>query len=395
MALEGNTQTVGPREDDALSAVAARNVLGRLKEAVQLTEQGLSENAGRLRELLEEATAQVDGWSAAHSAVTPSEPPQHAAQVACSLLTRSSAEPVAEFLLIPFGEVEVERPIAGGSFVFTRRHADSARRWFEQMGRKLAIDYEHQSFQRHNTRVDGLRPAAGWVGRLEVRGDGLWACDVTWTDRAKELLRSGEYRYFSPVIYWTDEDYSDVAGLGPVALTNDPALRGVQALAASRARDAVMDPEEVGDLRELDDGDNPARGTPADSLLRRELEAAHEEIGQLRKELTAQEADAFVERGMRLGKILDSTSMDWRADYLRDREQAEARLQRAPVLLPPGRVMKLDARGDVVSGRRVEGELKRNEWARRRWGIEAEDLAAYERALAAGRIVRLGAAQST
>src|SRR5262249_51765447 len=139
---------------------------------------------------------------------------------------------VGEFLLIPFGDVQVERPLAGGDFVFTREHAAAAVAWFESIGRKLAIDYEHQSFALHNTRPDGLRPAAGWIGGLQIRGDGLWAADVTWTDRARELLAGGEYRYFSPVIFWADEDYASLAALGPVALTNDPAMHGVQPLAA-------------------------------------------------------------------------------------------------------------------------------------------------------------------
>lgn len=284
-------------------------------------------------------------------------------------------EPVGEFLLVPFGDVAVERPAAGGDFTFTRRHGESAVSWFERIGRKLAIDYEHQSFDRLNTRPDGLRPAAGWIGGLEVRDDGLWAVDVTWTRRAAELLRSGEYRYFSPVIYWVDEDFSDVAALGPVALTNDPAMRGVRPLAARRSA------EDGGEETQARAGVLDA----AELVPRRDLEAAEEQIATLRGRLAAQEADTFVERGMRLGKIVDGTSVDWREDYLRDPERAEVRLSRAPVLLPPGRVVKLDARGNPApvgmgAGGATSAALLR------RWGIEPEDLAAYEQALAEGRI---------
>jgi phage I-like protein len=277
----------------------------------------------------------------------------------CAVLAASSGEPVNEFLLIPFGEVTVDRPIAGADFVFTPEHAESAKHWFDLIGRKLAIDYEHQSFDRLNSRDDGLRPAAGWIAGLEVRDDGLWATEVSWTERAGELLRSGEYRYFSPVIYWADEDYSDVAALGPVALTNDPAMRGVQALAASQRRDG-------------------------------ELETAREEAALLRRKLALQEADGFVERGMRLGKIVDSNSMDWREDYMRDAEQAEQRLSRAPVLLPPGRVVKLDRRGAVSGKSEAQAAHDRHADLYRRWGIEVEDLAAYERASAAGRVRMFG-----
>jgi hypothetical protein len=183
---------------------------------------------------------------------------------------------------------------------------------------------------------------------------------VTWTERAADLLRSGEYRYFSPVIFWTDEEHSDVAALGPVALTNDPAMRGVRPLAAARDLEA---------------------GVTADEL-QAQVEEAQAELAVLRQQLAGQEADAFVERGLRLGKILDSTSLDWRDDYLRDRVATEERLARAPVLRPPGRLIALDPRGEVA-GRPADG---RNASGLGPWGIDPADWTAYERAVAAGRI---------
>jgi hypothetical protein len=85
--------------------------------------------------------------------------------------------------------------------------------------------------------------------------------------------------------------------------------------------------------------------------------------------------------------------MDWRADYLRDPEGAEERLMRAPALLPPGRVVALDRRGEVRPWRPGERAYRRHEELYRRWGITAEDLAAYERAVAGGRIVQNDAAR--
>jgi len=144
--------------------------------------------------------------------------------------------PVSEFLLIPFGRVEVERAIAGRSFTFTRKHAAKIVRWFNSFGRELAIDYEHQSINGPNTRADGLAPAAGWIGRLEIRASGLWAGNVNWTPKARMLLASGEYAYHSPVIYWADQEGGDVRSLGPVALTNNPAMREVGPLLAASRR---------------------------------------------------------------------------------------------------------------------------------------------------------------
>lgn len=262
-------------------------------------------------------------------------------------LSRRPAQPAVEFLLIPFGEVQVERPLAGGDFVFTREHARAAVEWFESIGRSLAIDYEHQSFAHHNTRADGLRPAAGWIGALQIRDDGLWAANVTWTDRARDLLASGEYRYFSPVLFWADEDCTRLAALGPVALTNDPAMRGVQPLAASQ-------PD------------------------------ARAEIESLRRELAQRDADAFVERGMRLGKIVEATRSDWREDFLRDGAAAESKLARSPVLRPPGRVIPGHASG--LPRATSTASVATPPCSYGASAVEAADLAAYAHAAAAGRV---------
>lgn len=349
-----------------VGAFVRKEILARLREALRVAKEDLSGQMDRFRELVREVAERADGIDLVRATTG-----QPSSRLRCAAFSAARGEPVDAFLLIPFGDVVVERPIAGESFAFTRAHAESAKRWFEQMNRKLAIDYEHQSFDRFNTRNDGLRPAAGWIGGLEVRDDGLWAVNVTWTERAAELLRSGEYRYYSPVIFWTDEDHGDVAALGPVALTNDPAMRGVRPLAAARQADGENVSADVAEAAELP-----------------ELTAAREEIALLRRQLAAQEADAFVERGLRVSKILDSTSLDWRADYLRDPEEAEQRLGRAPLLRPPGRVVALDRRGEI-SPLPADGANARLGPASV-WDVQAEDLAAYERAVAAGRVLTAG-----
>ena len=304
-----NTSRTSPLDD-----VAQAQILVRLREAAELAEGDLGTGLDPLRELLSDLVDRTEALDVARQmAAEPAEPPCRSL-LRRSILTATEGGPRAEFLLIPFGEVRVEQACAGGDFDFTREHAESAARWFENIGRKLAIDYEHQTFDRFNTRPDGLRPAAGWIGGLEIRDDGLWAVEVDWTERAQDLLRSGEYRYFSPVIFWSDENHSNLAALGPVALTNDPAMRGVAPLAARRELDAP----------------------DADVVPREQLEAAYADIALLKNELASQQADTFVERGLRLGKIVESTRLDWRDDHLRDPEVAEQKLARAAVLLPPG-----------------------------------------------------------
>ncbi|MBW7907192.1 MAG: phage protease [Phycisphaerae bacterium] len=136
-----------------------------------------------------------------------------------------------EFRLLTFGRQPLhdDRPELE-AWTFDR--AAGERVLAAQAGRPLVIDYEHQSLREY-ARADGLAPAAGWIGRLELRDDGLWATDVSWTQRAETLLAADEYRYFSPVLYWSDVVGGTLEALGPVALTNDPALR-VPSLTAAR-----------------------------------------------------------------------------------------------------------------------------------------------------------------
>jgi phage I-like protein len=377
----------GAEQVAALGDVARAQICARLEAARELAGGDLAGQVAELRELLNDVIDRADALETVYSAT--------AGGASCrstlsrrEILATDERGPRTEFLLIPFGQVRVERPQAGGDFVFTQEHAAAAVRWFERMGRKLAIDYEHQSFEQFNRRPDGLRPAAGWIGGLEIRPGGLWAVDVTWTDRARELLSSGEYRYFSPVIFWADEDYTTLAALGPVALTNDPAMCGVRPLAAAQRLDESDGADEQPDEGRLLDA---TAEQVVEQMLRTDLEAARAEVAVLRGRLQAQAADAFVERGMRLGKIVDATSMDWRADYLRDAEGAEEKLARAAVVLPPGRLVALNQQGTVAALNAFEGRCARDAEAYRRWGIGPEDLRAYERAVADGRVRRVGA----
>lgn len=328
-----------------------------------------------------------------------------AASRAVVSLAGAGGEPVREFRLLPFGRVSLDRPLAGrDTFEFLPRHARSAVAWFERVGRKLAVDYEHQSLDAA-ARTDGLRPAAGWIGGLEVREDGLWATNVQWTSRAAELLRSGEYRYFSPVIYWTDESYSDVAALGPVALTNDPALHKVPALAAGRGHegkgrragpvDGSKTPGHGPGFRDHrpDTQEVDAEAIAPETVTVEALMAARREVETLREALRKRDADAFVARGEQLGKIVAATRDDWREDYLRDALAAEARLDRAPVILPPGRLMRGDRVGGFGGSLNAAGTVSLARTGRGSAEVDPEDLAAYERALAAGRVVRVSAAR--
>lgn len=97
---------------------------------------------------------------------------------------------------------------------------------------ECVIDYEHQTL---NTERNGQpAPAAGWFKTLEFRPDaGLFATDVRWTASARAMIQAEEYRYISAVFRY-DSATGDVLDILHAALTNNPALDGMAAVAAAR-----------------------------------------------------------------------------------------------------------------------------------------------------------------
>ncbi len=94
------------------------------------------------------------------------------------------------------------------------------------------IDYEHQTL--HKEANGQPAPAAGWIHALRwVEGAGLFA-EVELTARALQAIASGEYRYFSPVFLYSSET-GEVLKVTMGALTNNPAIHGMQALNTMQA----------------------------------------------------------------------------------------------------------------------------------------------------------------
>ncbi|WP_065204254.1 phage protease [Shewanella woodyi] len=95
------------------------------------------------------------------------------------------------------------------------------------------FDYEHQTL---NSDANGKpAPAAGWFNELEyVPGEGLFALNVDWTSAAAQFIAKKEYRYISAVFSYDAQSGRPLALLH-AALTNDPALDGMKAIAALKA----------------------------------------------------------------------------------------------------------------------------------------------------------------
>ncbi|MBQ9336716.1 MAG: hypothetical protein IJS14_05400, partial [Lentisphaeria bacterium] len=134
--------------------------------------------------------------------------------------------PPEMFLLLKFGGNVYTKDGKEGGFDFDDASADALIAEFNSRSRDLVIDFEH------STLTGGEAPAAGWIDRLEKSSEGLCAHVKYWTDKAKEYLAKGEYRYFSPTLLFGRGGKTPGA-LHSVALTNHPALHGVDALVAN------------------------------------------------------------------------------------------------------------------------------------------------------------------
>lgn len=118
------------------------------------------------------------------------------------------------------------------------RHLSSALDYFERHyaahGTDLVIDYGHASM----AAPQGRAPAAGWVNRMELRGDELWG-RVLWTTEAAGAIARREYRCLSPVFRFDRPDR--LTGqpvplqIHSVALTNTPFLTELESLNTAAA----------------------------------------------------------------------------------------------------------------------------------------------------------------
>lgn len=103
---------------------------------------------------------------------------------------------------------------------------------FKRRKNPAVLDYEHQTINaEHNGQP---APAAGWLRDLVwEEGRGLFA-RVELTARAQAHIRAGEYRYISPVFRY-DPKTGDVLAVEMAALTNHPAIDGMEPLALRAA----------------------------------------------------------------------------------------------------------------------------------------------------------------
>ncbi len=132
--------------------------------------------------------------------------------------------PPGEFLLLPYGKTQYTKGTERSEIEFGPADADKVLEDFSARAKDVVVDYEHQTLSGQTA------PAAGWISKLEKTATGVVAHMKYWTEQAMAHLKSGEYRYSSPVLHMSRRR---PFALHSVALTNHPALHGLPPLVAS------------------------------------------------------------------------------------------------------------------------------------------------------------------
>jgi phage I-like protein len=153
---------------------------------------------------------------------------------ACSYLLAVGDSNLATVQLTPAGKFLPSdgRPMSVPGWNIDMAVATKVISRFRARKTPLVIDYEHQTL--HKEANGQPAPAAAWIKDLEWRdGAGLFAT-VELTSKARQAIQDGEYKYFSPVFRF-DARTGDVLEIEMGAITNTPAIHGMDALALRAA----------------------------------------------------------------------------------------------------------------------------------------------------------------
>lgn len=139
--------------------------------------------------------------------------------IACSILfAMNQAEIQNEIKLAKVGEWKGHDV---STFVLTIDDLKQIKTNFDNTPIDVLIDLDHATY------FYGTGEAYGWIKELEVRGEELWA-KVDWLEHGLELLKSGKYKYISPVLQKNTVDTVSGEDIGwtihSAAITNRPFL---------------------------------------------------------------------------------------------------------------------------------------------------------------------------
>ena len=301
-----------------------------------------------------------------------------------------------EIKILPIGRVHSQK----GDFNVDDESFELIRKQFKDRKLDLVIDYEHQTLS------DVQAPAGGWIKEL-YKGEDAIIAKVEWTAKAAEYLKNKEYRYLSPVVLVRKRDQKATAihsvALtntpaidGMFALVNSLDIEDIseggnimdlkelaKALGLPETateeeikkavEDAAKAAERLKEMEEKKPEDKPGEGgKPQEvaevvanstilSMLGLKEGAKTEDVAAsimalktgtpdtqaellaLKQRMQERDADEEVQKALKAGKITAAQS-GWAKSYaLKDMDGFKGFVEKAPVVVPPGKLELKDA----------------------------------------------------
>lgn len=328
------------------------------------------------------------------------------------VLTNDIGQCPEEVKILPVGTVNSEK----GDFIVDQESYKQMKAEMQRRGIDIVIDYEHQTLK------DVQAPAGGWVKDLIYTPEAIVA-KVEWTPKAKEYLKNKEYRYLSPVVLTRKSD-SKVVVLHSLALTNTPAINGMFAIVNSvdfntintktggkemdlqRIKELLGLPAETPEedvmnalIKALEKPQDAPESKPEEEkevvansvilgLLELPAEAKTEdvttkimalkagvsrqnqEIQETMERLRQRDADDAVMMALKAGKIT-SAQKDWAKEYaLKDRKGFDSFVEKAPTVVPVGKL-------NTTEAPKTKEKVEVDEFILKATGLSKEDLEKY------------------
>jgi phage I-like protein len=216
-------------------------------------------------------------------------------------------------------------------------------------GREANADYDHATEYVAKTGQPAI--AAGWIKDWRV-ADGAVEARVEWTALAAQRIRDGEYRYVSPVFDAAKGD-GQVVRLRRFALTNNPAINALPAIAASQEESEVELKKLIASVlglvedastetitATLRDKLDPAKWISAEQhqKLSADLQAVAASRDELQKKLVDIDIDTVISTAMREGRLLPYQRPYWESlcASAHSADPAREYFKTAAVIVKPG-----------------------------------------------------------
>lgn len=301
-----------------------------------------------------------------------------------------------EIKILPLGRVHSQK----GDFNVDDESFELIRKQFKDRKLDLVIDYEHQTLS------DVQAPAGGWIKEL-YKGEDAIIAKVEWTPKAAEYLKNKEYRYLSPVVLVRKRDQKATAihsvaltntpaidgmfalvnsldiediseggnimdlkelakALGlPETATEEEIKKAVED--AAKAAEKLKEMEEKKPEDKTGEGGKPqevaevvANSTILSMLglkegaktedvaasimaLKTGTPDTQAELLALKQRMQERDADEEVQKALKAGKIT-AAQTGWAKSYaLKDMDGFKGFVEKAPVVVPPGKLELKDA----------------------------------------------------